>query len=492
MANTYYTFSPAFIPGQKVRSDEVNQQYSAIESAFDLMPTDNSAILRGTTYLGVESGTPNALEVTLPDPRTSYQDGDKIQFKATNNNTGPATIDIDTLGAVALVSAGGLPISPDDIETGIYYEAIFDLANNRWQLTGAGTAVVAQAQERVDWAEEWAINPEDDPVSVAAGGDDSTTFSALHWATKANTSALAAISSAGAADTSATDADNSAIAAAASAAGVNLPPVTIANAGELLKVNAGGTGYDVYDLFGSSNVWTGNQQLNGSVLQLRNDSVAITQTFLQFADLIAQGGATRWSMQIKSGTRDFAMYNSANIQKFQIATDALPLETTSTQLFFGGVDVQRAATLTTTGLVERATQAEVDAGTDTTRYVTPDTLHDKAALKINSQAFYASEINNGNSGSTPSIDWTSGNKQKSTMTFATTTYSFTAPSGPTNLILKLIQDVGGGNTAAWPANVNWPGGTVPAPTQKGGSTVDIYAFYYDGTEYWGSYMLENY
>ncbi len=37
----------------------------------------------------------------------------------------------------------------------------------------------------VTYAEEWAINPEDDPVSVAAGGDDTTTFSALHWAAKA-------------------------------------------------------------------------------------------------------------------------------------------------------------------------------------------------------------------------------------------------------------------------------------------------------------------
>lgn len=39
------------------------------------------------------------------------------------------------------------------------------------------------------YAEEWAIAPEDTPVSVAAGGDGSTTFSALHWAMKASAAA---------------------------------------------------------------------------------------------------------------------------------------------------------------------------------------------------------------------------------------------------------------------------------------------------------------
>ena len=50
--------------------------------------------------------------------------------------------------------------------------------------TNAETAET-NAESQVTYAEEWAQNPEDDPVSVAAGGDDSTTYSALHWAAKA-------------------------------------------------------------------------------------------------------------------------------------------------------------------------------------------------------------------------------------------------------------------------------------------------------------------
>lgn len=41
----------------------------------------------------------------------------------------------------------------------------------------------------VGYAQEWAITVEDTPVSVAAGGDAATTFSALHWAAKAAASA---------------------------------------------------------------------------------------------------------------------------------------------------------------------------------------------------------------------------------------------------------------------------------------------------------------
>jgi hypothetical protein len=53
-----------------------------------------------------------------------------------------------------------------------------------------GNAAIATAQaliatQKAAAATEWAINPEDTPVSLAAGGDAATTYSALHWAAKA-------------------------------------------------------------------------------------------------------------------------------------------------------------------------------------------------------------------------------------------------------------------------------------------------------------------
>ena len=53
----------------------------------------------------------------------------------------------------------------------------------------AAAASETAASNAQSYAEEWANKAEDSAVSVAAGGDASTTFSALHWAAKAADSA---------------------------------------------------------------------------------------------------------------------------------------------------------------------------------------------------------------------------------------------------------------------------------------------------------------
>lgn len=81
-------------------------------------------------------------------------------------------------------------------------------------------------------------------------------------------------------------------------------------------------------------------------------------------------------------------------------------------------------------------------------------------------------------GTGTTVNWTSGQKQSATPSGATT-YTFTAPSGPCNLILKLSN--GAGNNPTWPATVKWTGGTEPTWT----SGTDVISFYYDGTNYYG-------
>ena len=80
---------------------------------------------------------------------------------------------------------------------------------------------------------------------------------------------------------------------------------------------------------------------------------------------------------------------------------------------------------------------------------------------------------------TATADWTAGQKQKITITTATTV-SFTAPTGQSNLTLKITN--GGTGTITWPGTVKWPGGTEPTWTTTG---TDIASFYYDGTDYYG-------
>ena len=84
-----------------------------------------------------------------------------------------------------------------------------------------------------------------------------------------------------------------------------------------------------------------------------------------------------------------------------------------------------------------------------------------------------------NTGTTQTVNWNSGQKQKTTIT-AATGMTFTAPPGPCNLTLKIVN--GGAGVITWPASVDWPGGTEPTWTTTG---TDICSFYYDGTTYFG-------
>lgn len=114
-----------------------------------------------------------------------------------------------------------------------------------------------------------------------------------------------------------------------------------------------------------------------------------------------------------------------------------------------------------------------------------DTLLDELVFK---KAATFLEIDNGSSGTSKTIDWGSGNKQKILMT-DNCTFTFTAPNSPGNFLIKLTQDGGGGNTATWPGTVTWPGGTPPT-LSTGGGDVDIVSFYYDGTNYHGQFALD--
>lgn len=86
------------------------------------------------------------------------------------------------------------------------------------------------------------------------------------------------------------------------------------------------------------------------------------------------------------------------------------------------------------------------------------------------------------SGGTGTITWTSGNKQSRTQS-ANGTLTFTAPSGPCSLVLKVLNS-GAARTITWPAAVKWPSGVTPSPS--GSTKVDIYSFFYDGTNYYGA------
>lgn len=90
---------------------------------------------------------------------------------------------------------------------------------------------------------------------------------------------------------------------------------------------------------------------------------------------------------------------------------------------------------------------------------------------------------------TTTIDWKLGNKFKFTFGAQADTFTFTAPTNPCNILLMLVQDGTGSRLATWPATVKWPGGVAPTLTTAADS-IDIIAFYYDGTDYYGVDSLD--
>ena len=90
-------------------------------------------------------------------------------------------------------------------------------------------------------------------------------------------------------------------------------------------------------------------------------------------------------------------------------------------------------------------------------------------------------VDDGNSSTADTIDWTTGAFHKSTMT-DDVTYTFTDPfAGGTDdarLELKLVQDATGGRDAIWPAKVIWPEGEPTWTDGTSNQTLRI-TFVYD-------------
>lgn len=105
------------------------------------------------------------------------------------------------------------------------------------------------------------------------------------------------------------------------------------------------------------------------------------------------------------------------------------------------------------------------------------------------QAAVATVIDDGNSGTADTIDFSAGNVHKSTLT-GNVTYTFTAPPNGSVVILKVIQG-SGPYTVTWPAAVHWPSGTAPTLTTTDGK-VDNFVFLYLDSTYYAVISGQNY
>jgi len=95
-------------------------------------------------------------------------------------------------------------------------------------------------------------------------------------------------------------------------------------------------------------------------------------------------------------------------------------------------------------------------------------------------------VNGGSASSgTIALNWANGMKQYVTLS-GNVTITMAAPAGPCNVMLKIVHS-GGGRTVTWSDSVvpiMWPAGEAPTLADAAGT--DIVAFFYDGTNFYGS------
>jgi hypothetical protein len=218
MANGFYNNDGTTLSRNTLaRGSQVNAQFQAIAAGFDKLPTE-AQLKQGTANVAATvGGTANAITLTMTYPISSYTDGMLLRFRGAAANTGAATVNVDTVGTVAIKRQNGDDLVAGDIPSGGDIQIVYNSSAGNFRLAGAQAGEVALAQ---------------------AAAQTATTQAGI-----ATSAASTATTQAGIATTKAGEASASATAAAASSAGVNLPAITVADAGKALLVNAEGTGY---------------------------------------------------------------------------------------------------------------------------------------------------------------------------------------------------------------------------------------------------------
>jgi len=91
----------------------------------------NSTLITLTTVAGTDTITAGA-----PDPFTAYADGQEFSFIAAGTNTGAATLNIDSVGAIDIKKNGGTALSAGDITSGAFIKVKYVSATGDFEMMG--------------------------------------------------------------------------------------------------------------------------------------------------------------------------------------------------------------------------------------------------------------------------------------------------------------------------------------------------------------------
>jgi hypothetical protein len=133
MTNAYY--SPTTLSANTLaRASQINQITSALEAAFDKLPAEAALKQARTSYAGATGGTATAYTASLPNTITSYTAGLMVVAKAHAANTGAATLNVDSVGAIAIKRYDGTDLKAGDLSADQIFAVVYD--GSVFKLTG--------------------------------------------------------------------------------------------------------------------------------------------------------------------------------------------------------------------------------------------------------------------------------------------------------------------------------------------------------------------
>lgn len=173
MSNPFYTFAPTFVPGSLARSGDVNTQFTLVQNAFDKV---NS----GQPGIGTDSGSVNAVVLTMSTTRTAYNNGDEFVFMPAVQNTSATTIKVDGLPTIPLVRFNGTALQAGDLILQTWYAGRYSSALNSIEIaspaaytSSAGIVSTAAPTHKVGLAASGGVSINVLPVDATFALDQS-------------------------------------------------------------------------------------------------------------------------------------------------------------------------------------------------------------------------------------------------------------------------------------------------------------------------------
>lgn len=127
MSNEY--FAPSYVSRRTLaRAEAMNANLLALEVAFDRLPP-RETFARSLTSFVEATAIGNAYAVALTPAPTRYLSGLTVLVKVPSANTGPATINVDNLGARSIRRADGTDLAAGDLVAGGTILSTYDGTN---------------------------------------------------------------------------------------------------------------------------------------------------------------------------------------------------------------------------------------------------------------------------------------------------------------------------------------------------------------------------